>query len=368
MVGQRLKLARTAAGLSLRGLERKIHRRVTAQAISKYERNAATPASDVLAALADALGVSVDYLVSDSTIVLEDVKFRKKAITSKREKAAVEAKVSQLIERYLTVEGVLGLPSVEWDKPREAPYPIVHDVSEAEYAARALRTDWKLGVDPIPNLVELLEGRGIKVLAIDLTNIDGLTARVNIQRRSPVPVIVVNGSAWGERQRFTLSHELGHLALNVASGINAEKVAHRFAGAFLMPSEALRAEIGRRRTFIGWRELFELKQLFGVSVQALTFRCRDLGIFNQSLFQRLFRDFSRFGWRSPPYREPFLIRSEEPKRFERLCLRAVAERVVSESRASDLLGITVQNLNRRMHEPPRPAGVGTSSEQTRERV
>ena len=47
-----------------------------------------------------------------------------------------------------------------------------------------------------------------------------------------------------------------------------------------MPAEALWAAMGKRRSSIGWEELFDLKQLFGVSVQALTYRCKDLGIFS----------------------------------------------------------------------------------------
>ena len=39
MIGRRLKLARTVAGLSHRGLEDAIGNLVTAQAIGKYERN-----------------------------------------------------------------------------------------------------------------------------------------------------------------------------------------------------------------------------------------------------------------------------------------------------------------------------------------
>ena len=58
MIGQRVKIARSAAGLSLRDLESKIDNLVTAQAISKYERNESMPSSRVLIALADALGVS----------------------------------------------------------------------------------------------------------------------------------------------------------------------------------------------------------------------------------------------------------------------------------------------------------------------
>ena len=100
-----------------------------------------------------------------------------------------------MLERYLTIEELLDLPSVEWDKPREAPCPVVSDPSEADRAARSLRVHWGLGLDPIPNLVELLEERGIKSLAVPLTNIDGLTASVRRTSKVVAPVVVVNSNA-----------------------------------------------------------------------------------------------------------------------------------------------------------------------------
>jgi transcriptional regulator with XRE-family HTH domain len=108
MIGQRLRLARSAAGLSLRGLEGKIGNRVTAQAIGKYERGEDIPSSGVLLALASALQVSLDYLAGDQEMVLEGVEFRKQ-ITSKKEQAQVEARALHLIERYLIVEEILGI-------------------------------------------------------------------------------------------------------------------------------------------------------------------------------------------------------------------------------------------------------------------
>ncbi len=352
MIGKRLKLARSAAGLSLRDLESKIGNRVTAQAIGKYERNESMPGSGVLIALADAFGVSEDYLVGDQEMILEAVEFRKKDITSRREESQVEAKVLRFLERYLMVEELLHLPTVEWNSPREAPYPVVHDVSEADRAARSLRNHWGLGNDPIPNLVELLEEQGIKVLSVDLTNIDGLAARVHRAGKGIVPVIVVNRKEWGERQRFTLAHELGHLVMDVAAKLDGEKAAHRFAGAFLMPADVLWSETGKHRTAIGWGELFALKQLFGASVQAITYRCKDLGIFSQATFRRLFNEFEQLGWRRPPYKEPLARKGEKPKRFKRLTFRALAEGAISDAKAAELLGISVQVLNQQMEEPP----------------
>ena len=56
-------------------------------------------------------------------------------------------------------------------------------IGEADRAAQYLRERWNLGIDPIPNLVELLEERGIKVLVVDSEeNIDGLSAQVRRSR------------------------------------------------------------------------------------------------------------------------------------------------------------------------------------------
>ena len=368
MIGRRLKLARTAAGLSLRGLEDAIGNLVTAQAIGKYERDEAMPGSAVLIALADALDVSVDYLVGDQEMALEAIDFRKKATASKRDEAQVKAQVLRMLEGYLEVEELLRLPSVEWDKPRDAPFPVVNDLGEADRGARALRDHWGLGIEPIPDLVEVLEGRGVKVLSVPLADsIDGMTARVRRTRGDALPVIVVNSSHWVERQRFTIAHELGHMALTVVGRkVDGEKAAHRFASAFLMPAEALWSEVGKHRTSVGWGELFELKQLFRVSVQALTYRCKDLGIFSPALFGRLFDEFKRRGWRDPPYGEPYAIwKGEKPRRFKRLCLRALSEGAISESQAAELLGISVGELNRRMQEPPESETLGTENKLTR---
>jgi len=352
MIGKRLRLARAAAGLSLRDLSARIDNRVSAQQIGKYERDEDVPGSGALIALSHALGVSIDYLVGDQEMVLEGVEFRKKQITSKKEQAQIQAKALHLIERYLMVEEILGLSSAEWDKPREAPFP-VRQIGEADRAAQYLREHWNLGIDPIPNLVELLEERGIKVLVVDSEeNIDGLAAKVRRSRGEPVPVIVVRSGVHGERQRFNLAHELGHMIMDVQGDDKfREKAAHRFAGAFLMPAEALWSNVGRHRSSIGWSELFALKQLFGASVQAITYRCGDLGIFPRSLSQSLFREFSRLGFRSGPNYEPNHLPEEKAGRFDRLCYRALAEGAISEPKTAELLNITVRELNRRMEEP-----------------
>lgn len=349
MIGTRLKLARASAGLSLRELAERMGNVVSAQAIGKYERNEDMPGSRALMALATALGVSESYLLSDEEVTLEGVDFRKKRTA--KEEATIEAQTLQLLERYLAIEDLLGLKSVEWEQPRSAPYPL-HDVRDAEDAARSVRDEWGLGHDPVPKLAELLEERGIKVLSVDLEDIDGLAARVMRKGRDAARVIVVRKDIWSERKRFTLAHELGHMVMMPAAGVDDESAANRFAGAFLMPADVVRAEVGVQRSAISIGELVAIKERFGVSVQAIAYRCLDLGIIDKKAFSFLFKEFTKRGWRKKPFEEPACIPSEyeEPKRFERLCYRALAEGVIGESRAAEMLGITLQALDLRLAE------------------
>src|SRR5574343_1670242 len=236
MIGNRLKRSREALGLSLRELEAAIQGQVSAQAIGKYERDEMMPSSTILLAMAKALEVSPEYLLSEREIELTGVDFRKAPHAGAKEERAVEASVLDQVERYLELEELL--PGVEqlWIAPDNGAFEIGR-IDDAEQAADALRRLWKLGIDPIPFMAELLEDKGVKVIALDLPeNVSGSKAFVQRPERQDVPVIVVNQGHNGERQRFTLAHELAHLVLRF-SGLNdseQEKAADRFAGALLM--------------------------------------------------------------------------------------------------------------------------------------
>ena len=347
MIGNRLKLARSAAGLSLRELSGRMNNKVTAQAIGKYERNESMPSSGVLIALADALNVSVSYLTGDSGISLQSVAFRADKKVGKREGDRIWATVLHLLERYLTIEDVLGLRSVRWDRPRSAPYPVINDLLEVDRAASSLRQEWGLGLNPIPDMSEFMEDKGVKVLFCSLSNdMSGLTAHVHRDDLYDVYVIVVNQEHSRDRQRFTIAHEVGHMVLDVSSRVDTEKAANRFAGALLLPEEVLWAKVGKHRSQIDWKELLVLKLMFGISLQAITYRCKDLGIISYALMGRLFDVFKKMGWQSPPYREPLDALGDKFGRFEQLCFRALSEEAISESKASELLEMSVHDLDR----------------------
>ena len=341
MFSERLKLARKRSGLSLRALSSAMSGIVSAQAIGKYERKEMMPSSTVAIALADALEVPPSYLFSPSRVSLDSVEFRKLASTRAKDRAAVEGEVLDHVDRYLQVEEILGLDITEQDGPDGAPYQITA-VEDAEGAATSVRAAWNLGGGPIPDMTELLEERGIKVFKWSLPgSVDGLNCRVRRVRGDDVPVLVCSTGMSFERQRFTIAYELGHLILDIPSTVKEERVCQRFAGAFLAPGDELIREVGRRRFNFGFAELIEIKHMFGISAAAQVMRMRDLGIITEATVRDIFGGIGS-SWRTE---EPCpLERTESPTRFRRLCLRALAEREISESKAAELLRLRVGEI------------------------
>ena len=350
MFGDRLKLARKKAGYSLQSLSDALEKRVTAQALGKYERGEMMPSSGVLIQLTKALGVSLHYLLNEQVQELDEVKFRKLSGTSARERARVSAEVIDHSQRYLTVEELLGLDSGAWRTPESGNRFLGHE-DEGEVVAEDIRREWRLGIDPIPNMTALLEDHGIKVLIIDLPErVSGLTCLVHRQRhKKKIPVIVVNRKLTLERRRFTLAHELAHCLIDTSSPVNHEKASNIFAGAFLVPRDHLIREAGRIRHAIGYRELIHLKRMYRVSAAMLLVRFKQIGVIDQSTLAYAFQTFAR-GWRSSEP-EPLETSGKEglyeaPRRFERLCYRALAEDLISPGKAGKLLRQPLDRIER----------------------
>jgi Zn-dependent peptidase ImmA (M78 family) len=330
---------------------------VTAQAIGKYERAESTPSSGVLIALTKALNVSLTYLLDTQELSLAGVEFRTKANTTGKDRAHVETEVLEWIERYLQVETILDLDSAKWHSPVQKPRKL-KNITDAERLATEVRDAWRLGNDPIPNMTELLEEKGLKVLTIELPErVSGFTCLVQRPKdQPPLPVIVVNNAFSLERRRLTLAHELAHRVMDTDSldDRSEEKAANVFAGAFLMPAEHLLREVGKRRTSFGWQEVIDLKRLYRVSGAAMLMRLRQLDVISESTLVYAWQTVAR-GWRTnepEPLEEPSQVGTRErARRFERLCYRALAEDLISLSKASELLRKPIEEVEQRLKGP-----------------
>lgn len=350
MNGERIKLARKKAGLSLRGLADKMRGLVSAQAIGKYERSEMSPGSDVLIAMSKALGVSQSYLLAAQGVQLGAVEFRTKANTGAKDRARVETEVIEWVERYLQIEDILELDSAAWECPEGMPRKL-RSLEDAEKLADDLRLSWNLGIDPIANMTELLEEKGIKVLLADLPEkVSGLTCFVKRPQRSDdTPVIVVNQTKSLERRRLTMAHELGHRVIANDSEGDLEKLCQRFAGAFLVHHDHLLNEVGKGRSAFGVSEIMELKRLYGVSASALLMRLGQVGALDQSSVEYAFRTFAN-PWRTKEP-DPLPTEGEKARRFERLVYRAVAEDMISLPKAVELLRVPLVEVERRLKGP-----------------
>jgi Zn-dependent peptidase ImmA (M78 family) len=338
-IGERIKQGRLMAGLSLRELASNVG--VSAQAISKYERNLDVPGSKVLIQLARALGVSVEFFLRPKSLSKIESKFRKRQALSARGKDAILSRASDWLERYLEIEAILSEneSGLKFEYPMTFPRE-VESFGDIEKAAEDLRRAWDLGMGPIESLTALLEAKGLKVGSMDAdVKFDACTFQA--ENDLAVTAIVTRSEMPGDRQRFSMAHELGHLMLR-PRGLNEEKSAHRFASAFLVPEAAARFELRGRRSDLSLYELHLLKRKYGLSMQAWIYRARDLGIIPESKANALFKIFSSKGWRQVEPGDP--MPPELPRRFERLVMGALADGLISEPRASEVLGMPVKDF------------------------
>jgi len=282
----RLTIARQRAGLTKKELADRIG--VDPRAVSGFEAGQYEPTDENLKRLARATGFPPEFLEADDIEILSTngVSFRSMTkMTAKQRDAAIAA-------------GSIAFVLSDWvDREFDLPEVDIPDYSNAdpEVAAESLRMHWHLGVQPIKNMVHLLESRGVRVFSL-AENSDEVDAYSVWRGRRPF--VFLNTVKSGERRRFDAAHELAHLVLHrraAQNGADAEKEAHAFASAFLMPRSSIKA-IGR--VVPNFEFIVQQKKIWSVSASAMTMRLHSLGMLTYYHYNRLFIELSRRGFRS----------------------------------------------------------------------
>ena len=348
MFAERLQRARKVAGLSMSKLAEEVG--VSANAIKKYEHGINMPSSNNLLKMAKALDVRTEYFFRPVEVELEEIEYRKKFNLPKKLLNRLTADVMNQAERWamlLDLYPDTDNPIPTFSLPTQLPKEI-DDFEEIEHISNQMRHEWNLGLDPIPELVTAMESKGTMIICMqveDVNQFDGLAGRIG-----KIPVIVFSNHLPGDRQRFTLAHELGHLVLSsrLAEKLNEEKACNRFAGAFLLPKKAVVEIIGKRRHMIEPIELLLLKHEFGISMTAILMRLEQCGVISANLKKQYFIEFSKLGWRKKEPGKPYP--KENTFRFKQLVCRALAEEYIGESKAAELLGMSVYrfHMNRKL--------------------
>ncbi len=157
----------------------------------------------------------------------------------------------------------------------------------------------------------------------------------------------------GDRQRFTIAHEIGHLALHThvpspgtaADAQHIERQAHRFASAFLAPAQPLIEDWERLGGRITLSTLTDLKATWGIAIKALVVRFQQLGIVSADQATSLYKQISKRGWNK---NEPVSITNEQPIWLQ----RALGQRTQLEAGgepaavAARLVGLNEQLISR----------------------
>lgn len=342
MIGSRIQQARQMLGFSLRDLAAKAD--ISAMAISKYERDEMTPSSEVLLRLGKVLGVRTEYFFRRQAVALTEIQDRRHQDLPRRDRVRVLADVRDQLERWLELEQFVPTP---WSKPFELPEKLparIKDGVGLELVAELLRDAWGLGRSPIARLEDTLESRGIKVVGTPHLRDHGFHA---LSARAEGKPVIIIGKHWpADRQRFALAHELGHLVLaqRLAKQLGEESACDRFAAAILIPEERVRAALGERRSRLEPKELALLKEEWGLGMSVLALRARDLKILPQARLTRLWALFKDEGWQVKEPGERY--QTEQTRLFDQLVYRALAEDLIGESKAAELLGMSVSQLRR----------------------
>lgn len=286
----RLRLARKRRGLTMTRLAQRIG--VEPRSISAYENGEFTPDPERRVLLAKVLRFPVSFFCGDDLEELspDAASFRalSKMTAAKRDMALSAGTIALLLSEW--IEQRFELPKVN--------LPNLSQEGGPEAAAASIRQFWGLGELPVKNMVHLLESRGVRVfsLAIDAVEVDGFS-----MWHENTPFVFLNTLKSVEHSRFDAAHELGHLVLHrhgAPQGQEAEREAHAFAAAFLMPRGSVLAHSPRFATV---EYLVKLKKYWTVSVAALAYRLHAVGALSEWHYRQLYIDISTRGYRK---REP----------------------------------------------------------------
>jgi len=266
---------------------------VTSRSIQNYETGASTPEPETLEKMAKLLNFPQQFFFIEE---------RMPVIAEHGASFRSLSKMTEAMKNCALSAGAIAFKINEWIEERfnlpQANLPDLRDLSPEE-AAATLRHIWGLGTAPIPNMIHLLESKGIRVfsLAEEAREVDAFCTW-----HEGNPFVFLNTVKSAERSRFDAAHELGHLVRDVYSmqhgeihGPEMERQADAFASAFLMPRESV---IANRPPVFTIKYLMKLKHYWGVSLAALAYRYNTLGQVTEWTYRNLCIEMAKNGYRT----------------------------------------------------------------------
>jgi Zn-dependent peptidase ImmA (M78 family)/transcriptional regulator with XRE-family HTH domain len=296
-------LARESRGLSQTALADKIG--VTQSKISKFESGMLPIEDDDLARVADALGYPREiFFRTTPSLALSTNGFhhRKRQSLGITDQRQIHASLTLRLQEIETL-----LRDIEFDDAIPGAFtPIDPDRCDGDIdrIAAMVRSAWGIPHGPIDNLAVAIERCGAVVVSAAFGT-DQLDAVSKICSPLP-PVLFVNADLSGDRMRWTLAHEIGHLIMHTTPTPNVEGEADQFAAAFLMPKTDIHEDLCPPLDFA---KLRMLKMRWKVSIQSLIYRAHEIGTISDRTYRYMFQTLASRGWRKS---EPDPIAPERP--------------------------------------------------------
>ena len=319
-------LARESRGLTQAQVATKIG--VTQVTISKVEKGLGQVSDVLLGGLIRHLDYPADFFYTPGYRYPPATPFhRKKMSLPKKIQYQLEAQANlrrlHVTQLFDAVEHIsVPIPYLDIDDYGGSPAEV----------ARAVRGYLRLPRGPIKNITKILEDQKIIVLRCNFgtTLIDGFT----LIAEGKQPIIFVNRELLGDRLRFTLTHEYGHIVMHTVPHPRMEEEANVFAGEFLMPAEEIRASLRN----ITLQSLANLKPYWKVSMAALLYRAKDLQTITPNQFRHLWAMMGVHGYAK---REPSRldVAVEEPTVFNEMVQLHIDDLSYTEAELCSMLAI-----------------------------
>ena len=312
--GQRLKEALQFRGLRMTELAKQTG--ISKQSLSLYANGENMPPFENVQKIAKALDFPFEFYMSEAycTIATDNTYFRSQASASKLVQNAQKIKLEYVAKVYEVLLNYVdfparNLPSIFFRGTENLLEADSDEILEQiESIAKTVRLHWGMGMGPIDNMQYLLESNGIIVTGFKNVGgkIDAFSQRINVKNHGTVFVIALAvGEKPDVRLRFDMCHELGHILMHNWDDSNEtlskeefnalEKQANMFASALLLPRETFGRDVAPYATNVEYYRT--LRKKWGVSMQAMMYRARQLGLISANQFQYMMRTVSAKGWR-----------------------------------------------------------------------
>ncbi|MEV5544002.1 XRE family transcriptional regulator [Saccharopolyspora shandongensis] len=285
--------ARQLAGMTKKDLAE--HLGVTPAAVGQYEAGVTCPRPDVLLRLAELLEVPVAFFAAGrphAQLDASGLHFRSLRSTRMFQREKAVAFAAQVWELTHALERRVQLPLIDLPGFAGGEVTSTNDLPTTPVqAAQALRSAWGLGDGPIAHLIRVLESHGIVVAMLPFDRAESARIAAFSTSRLPRPLIVLTPDRADDVYwyRFSTAHELGHLVLHgdTAPGDpQHEREADAFAAEFLTPRATITAALPARADFTA---LARLQTAWGVSINSLLYRCRELGLISAATASRAYQ-------------------------------------------------------------------------------